>query len=221
MKVDLHVHTKYSIDSIIEPRDLAAKSSERGVVPAITDHNSVDAHPVLRAMGAAFIPGEEIRTDRGDLIGLYIGDAIARGTPFMEAVDLIHSQGGLAYLPHMYDRSRHGAVPSGGEARKLDIIEAFNARCPLDSFNRRAASFASSHGLAAAAGSDSHFLMEFGSTYAEVPDFDLGSPKALMKALRSPEAALKTKKALLLVRGTTTFVAIGKKLLRGRASRVL
>lgn len=212
MKLDLHVHTKYSIDSIIQPKDLVKKSRESGIIPAITEHNNIDSHQEFRRLGLPFIPGEEIRTDRGDLIGLYLSEAIPRKTPFAEAMDLIHAQGGLAYLPHMYDRSRKGVIPSEEEAKKIDMIEVFNARCPLDSFNAKASAFAKEKGIMQAVGSDSHFLIEFGHNYNEVPDFDLDSPKGLLKALRG--ARFTKKKATLLVRGTTTFVAIGKKLVR-------
>ncbi|MEW6722337.1 MAG: PHP-associated domain-containing protein [Candidatus Micrarchaeota archaeon] len=214
MKIDLHVHTKYSIDSIIEPKALAAKSAALGIIPAITEHNNIDSHAAMRSLKADFISGEEIRTDRGDLIGLFLSENIPRKTPFAEAIDRIHEQGGLAYLPHMYDKSRKGVVPTEAEAQKLDIVEVFNARCPLDSFNKKAGEFAKKHSLAEAVGSDSHFLMEFGHNYVEVPDFDLDNPRKLMKALKA-NPRHKTKKATLLVRGTTTFVAIGKKLLRG------
>ncbi len=209
MRLDLHVHTRCSIDSVIRPRDLAERSRKSGIIPAITEHNSIDSHKEMRALKADFIPGEEIRTDRGDLIGLYLSQVIPKKTPFMEAVDQIHAQGGLAYLPHMYDRSRKGVVPPAEEARKLDIIEVFNARCPLESFNVKAEAFARANRLAMALGSDSHFLMEFGHNYNEVPDFDLSDPKALMRALSG--ARLVKKKAPLLVRGTTSLVALGRK----------
>ncbi len=209
MKLDLHVHTNSSIDSMIKPKDLFAKSRKTGVIPAITEHNNIASHRELRSLGALFIRGEEIRTDRGDLIGLYLEEMIPKGTPFMEAVDKIHAQGGLAYLPHMYDRSRKGVVPARDEARKLDIIEVFNARCPLASFNGRAADFAAQHGKVGAVGSDSHFLMEFGHNWNEVPDFALDDPKAMLKALS--QARFVTKKAPLLVRGTTSLVALGRK----------
>ncbi len=210
MRLDLHVHTRSSIDSIIKPRELAAKSRKTGIIPAITEHNNIDSQPALRELGADFIPGEEIRTDRGDLIGLYLGSAIPKKTPFLEAVDRIHEQGGLAYLPHMYDRSRKGVVPTKEEAEKLDIIEVFNARCPLESFNARAERFADESKKAKAVGSDSHFLMEFGRNWNEVPDFDLHDPRALLRALG--KARFVKRKATVLVRGTTAFVAIGRKI---------
>jgi predicted metal-dependent phosphoesterase TrpH len=212
MKVDLHVHTKYSIDSIIEPKALVARSRKSGVIPAITDHNNTDAHAVFRSLGADFIQGEEVRTDRGDLIGLYLNEPIPRMTPFLEAIDIIKGQGALAYLPHMYDRSRRGVVPSPEEAKGLDIVEIFNARCPFESFNEKAEAFADECIKRKAVGSDSHFLFEFGTTFSDVPEFDLQDPKGLVAALR--KAKYVKKKATMLVRGTTTFVAVGKKLIK-------
>jgi predicted metal-dependent phosphoesterase TrpH len=212
MKIDLHCHTKYSIDSIIKPKDLMKKSEKTGVMPAITDHNTIDAHKELRSLGAKFIPGEEIRTDRGDLIGLYLNENIPRMTPFEEAIDKIHAQGGITYLPHMYDKSRKGVIPTKEETKKLDIIEIFNSRCPIEDFNKKAEAFAAQNSLLHACGSDSHFLFEFGSTYNEVPDFDLSSPKEFLKAIKSVKFT--TKKAPIFVRGTTTAVALTKKLFR-------
>jgi hypothetical protein len=212
MKIDLHCHTRYSIDSIIKPKELMKKSEKTGVIPAITDHNTVQAHKELRSFGAKFIPGEEIRTDRGDLIGLYLTENIPRMTPFAEAIDKIHAQGGIAYLPHMYDKSRKGVIPTDEEAKKLDIIEVFNSRCPIQDYNAKAAAFANSQKKPGAAGSDSHFLFEFGSTYNDVPDFDISDPKAFLRSIQS--AKLTTKKAPIFVRGTTTAVALTKKFMR-------
>ncbi len=219
IKVDFHVHTKYSIDSLIEPHELSIKSARLGIVPAVADHNSTECHAVMRALKAPFIPAEEIFTDRGDLIGLYISETIPKKTPFLEAIDKIHEQGGLAYLPHMYDYGRSKAHSDDKTAAKVDVVEVFNARCLKQAYNERAAAFARKHGLPGAAGSDSHFLMEFGHTYTTLPEFDIGDPISLIRALRKrySEAGnwkLVTKPAFPLVRGSTTFVSIGRKLMR-------
>jgi len=210
MKIDFHVHTKYSPDSIIKPEDLAQKSKKLKIIPAITDHNSTCAIGKLRKLKISFIPGQEVRTDRGDLIGLYTNETIPKGTPFAETADKIHEQGGLVYLPHMYDVTRAGAVPKKGEESKIDIVEIFNARCMSDMFNLRARLFAKKHKKLMAAGSDTHFLWEFGTTYTELPDFDLDNPKALLKALEKPEIV--GKKAPFYVRGTTSMLKAGRKL---------
>lgn len=208
MRIDFHVHTKHSPDSIIEPRDLVKKSLSLGIIPAISDHSSVSAHREMRELTSSFIPAEEIATDRGDLIFLYAGDLIKKGTGFAEALDLIHEQGGLAYLPHMFDKTRHGAIPQKDETKKIDIVEVFNPRCLNQVYNSRAKMFAKKNGIPQAAGSDSHFLLEFGKTYNEMPDFDLENPKELMRALK--KAKMVTAPAPFYVRGTTSLVKIWK-----------
>jgi predicted metal-dependent phosphoesterase TrpH len=219
MKIDFHVHTRASMDSLIEPGALAKKSLELGIIPAIADHNSIESHAKMRALEVPFIPAEEILTDRGDLVGLYLSELVPKNTPFLEAIDMIHSQGGLAYLPHMFDYARAGKHASEAEAAKADIIEAFNARCMRKEYNELAAAFARKHGIPGAAGSDSHFFFEFGRTYTELPDFDIGNPKALLRALKTQKPRLETHKAPFFVRGTTSIVAMTRKLsraLRGR-----
>lgn len=211
MKIDFHVHTNYSIDSIIKPKELALKSKKNGIIFANTDHNTIEAHRVFKELNIPFILGEEIRTDRGDLIGLYINELIPKKTPFLEAIDKIHSQGGLTYLPHMYDLTRKGVVPTKEEAKKLDIIETFNARCLSSKYNDQAEAFAKDNKILQALGSDSHFLFEFGRNHTELPDFDLDNPKELLKALK--KATLKKNPAPVYVRGTTTIVAVAKKIL--------
>jgi hypothetical protein len=169
-------------------------------------------HQDFYKMHHPFIPGEEITTDSGDLIGLYINEPIPKKTPFLDALDAIHEQAGLAYLPHMFDVTRSGA--SRPElARKADIIEVFNARSVMKNFNQKAAEFAKKTGIPGAAGSDSHSLFEFGTTYTLLPSFDLENPKELLKAL--PKAEIFGKPAPIFVKGTTAAVKIWKKL-RGK-----
>lgn len=210
MKVDFHMHTHYSSDSLTKPQALVRKAKSLGIIPAITDHNTIAAHAELRGSGAQFIPGEGIFTDSGDLIGLYLSKPIKKNTQFLEAIDQIHSQGGIAYLPHMFDYGRSGKHASAREAAKVDVVEAFNARCMSQRMNRQAWEFAEKHKLLKGAGSDSHFLFEFGSTYTELPDFDLDNPSSLLKALR--KSKLVTKQAPFFVRGTTKLIYIGKKI---------
>ena len=219
MKIDFHVHTNHSPDSLTRIADLQRKSEALGIVPALADHYSIGAHREARSLGMRFIPGEEILTDKGDLIGLYLSELIPKNVPFAEAIDNVHGQGGLAYLPHMYDVGRlraHAGAPSASEkeASKADIVEVFNARCLNQDFNARAAAFAEKYDKPGAAGSDSHFLFEFGSTYAELPDFDIeDNPSGLLKALKDKDAKLVTRPAPFYVRGTTSIIHAAKKLM--------
>lgn len=211
VKIDFHIHTKYSPDSLTRLRDLGRKSERLGIIPALTDHYSIESHAEARSIGMDFIPGEEILTDKGDLIGLYVSELIPKRVPFAEALDRIREQGGIAYLPHMFDYGRSGKHASEGEAARVDVIEVFNARCISQEPNRKAEAFAEKHGLLKAAGSDSHNLFEFGATYTELPDFDIDSPKALLKALG--RAKLVKRPTSVLTRPITRMIYYSKKAL--------
>ncbi len=213
MRLDLHVHSKYSPDAIIEPRQLAKKAKELGIVPAITDHNTFAAHRDYEALGIDFIPGEEIRTREGDLIGLYLNEVIPKNTPFLDAIDKIKEHGGISIVPHMYDSSR-SVVNAPELAGKADAIEVFNARCQLKWQNEKALEFAEKYGKLHSVGGDSHFLFEFGHNWLDVPAFDRGSPKALLKAMK--KGKVQGKKAPFFVRGSTLVV----KAIKGIVARI-
>lgn len=216
LRIDFHTHTKYSIDALIEPRYLADKIKQTGVIPTITDHNNIDSHKELRKLRAKFIPGEEIRTDKGDLVALYVSEAIHKKTPFLEAIDMIKQQGGLSYLPHPFDITRKG-VNEDKLAGKVDIVEIFNARCPIQVYNEQAERLAKKKRKLAGAGSDSHFLFEFGRTFVEMSNANYedvyDNPKALLKALKN--AHIHGHKAPIFVRGSTLVVKFAKRFLQG------
>ncbi|MGV8176481.1 MAG: PHP domain-containing protein [Candidatus Bilamarchaeaceae archaeon] len=210
MKLDFHVHTGYSPDSMNEPKDIARLAKRFGVVPAITDHNSVKAHKEFRR--GTFIPGEEIRTDLGDLIALFISEEIPKRTPYEEALELIKEQGGVSYVPHMYDTARDGVgVRNERFVKKADIVEVFNARCLRSEYNEKAFLFAKMNKKLMGAGSDSHTLQEFGRTYVEVPDFDMDEPKELLKALEN--GRIIGEKVSIFLKPVPTFIKLAKKII--------
>ncbi|MEM4367228.1 MAG: PHP-associated domain-containing protein [Candidatus Anstonellales archaeon] len=204
MKIDFHVHTYASRDGIITYEKIAKISKEKGIVPAITDHNTIKAHKPLRKLGLEFIPGEEITTDRGDLIGLFINEEIPRKTEFFEAIDLIKEQGGISLAPHMYDFTRSAI---GEIAQHADLIEALNARC-LQEHNEKAKEFAKEKKKIGVAGSDTHYEFEFGKVWNEV-DLDELEPKKLMRALKKVRL-YGTPHNPILVRGSANFIKLFK-----------
>jgi predicted metal-dependent phosphoesterase TrpH len=209
MKIDFHVHTKYSIDSLSSINSVVSACKKKNIAPAIADHNNMDAHSHLKSMKFDFIPAEEISTDKGDLIGLCLTSPIKKKTPFLEALDQIKEQGAISYLPHMYDVSR-GGVADERLAKKVDIIETFNPRCILPGTNERAESFAITNKKLKAAGSDAHFASEIGNAYVELPEFDLDDPKALLNALK--KGRIIGKKAHFFMRGTGPIIKTAKTL---------
>ncbi len=185
IKIDFHVHTSYSPDSLLPPEKLAKKSHSTGIIPGVADHNTLSGFPHLKELGAEFVPALEINTEEGHLVALHPTELIPRGLSFGETLDRIKEQGALAYLPHMYDSMRHGVIPKKEDIGKIDILEVFNSRCLFREYNEKAAEFAKKHRIAAAAGSDAHSEWEFGRTYTKLPDFDITLPKELLKALKS------------------------------------
>ncbi len=184
MRIDFHVHTCHSSDAHTKLEELASLTKKFGIIPALTDHNNMDSHPHFRKFNLPFIPGEEVETDRGDFIGLFMTGPIPKGTDFHETVDLIRSQGAIPYAPHMFDALRPG-IAKEEYGRKADVIEVFNARS-LERFDKKAEEFAKKEGKLMAAGSDSHYPFEFGHTYTELDlSPDELQPKPLLRALKN------------------------------------
>lgn len=189
VRVDLHCHTHHSPDSRTGFDALAGACLKAGIgVLAVTDHDTVEGglafrdHCRERGLPLQVIPGEEVWTPEGEVIGLYLDATIPRLTPLDEAVSAIRDQGGLVLVEHPFDTWRHGL---GERARTVDadIVETFNARTVRDGANAKARRLAAERGLPACACSDAHTPDEVGVAYTEVPPFDAGDPDALLSAL--------------------------------------
>jgi predicted metal-dependent phosphoesterase TrpH len=167
MKYDLHIHTKYSPDGVLEPAKIvkiAMKVGLRGI--AITDHNTIRGGLETKQFETddfKVIVGSEIRTERGEIIGLFLSQEIKPGE-VKRVVSEIKSQGGIAIIPHPFDALRHSAFhPSEEDLGLIDAIEVYNSRCIFQSYNERAAEFVRKHHLPMVAGSDAHFANEIGN----------------------------------------------------------
>ncbi len=209
MKLDLHLHTNYSPDSLNTVRDIAAKSSKLGIVPALTDHGNTNAHAAAEEAGLEFIPGEEMKTKAGDLIGLFLTEQIEDRRDFLETLDRIREQGAIAYVPHMYDTTRQG-VSSEELAKKADIIEVLNGHCTR-ACNDKALAFAERNGKLRGAGSDAHLIFEFGRCWIEVEDFDIENPKEFLKAVKKGKICGEAKPT---IKGVHAVVKAAKKVFR-------
>jgi hypothetical protein len=65
------------------------------------------------------------------------------------------------------------------------VVEVFNSRAFLPSWNRRATEATRERELAAAASSDAHFPWEFGRAFTELPSFsDVAGFRRALKAAR-------------------------------------
>lgn len=200
-KADLHIHTRVSdglatIDQVLayvqEETDLA--------VIGVTDHEDVTGG--LRAQELAarrqyrfeVVPGIEVTTLQGHLIGLYIERAPASFRRVESALEMIHTEGGLAVAPHpmswltrsisertierLFERNEAGIL--------LDGIEVANPSPAGRLTRERALRLNQRWGYAPIGASDAHHLGHIGTGWTE---FDGSSADDLRRAILSGEVS--------------------------------
>lgn len=176
MRVDCHSHTCYSPDSASPLSAIVRRCLQVGIdCLCVTDHNTVQGALEMRRQAPFMvIVGEEIRTTRGDIIGLFLQEEVPRGLTPERAAQEVHDQGGLVSVPHPFDRFRGSRL----EARALleiahlvDVVEAHNARTVLPVDDQRALAWAETRGKGKVVCSDSHHPAELGATYLEMEPF--------------------------------------------------
>ncbi|MFQ3318955.1 MAG: putative metal-dependent phosphoesterase TrpH [Natronomonas sp.] len=173
LEVDLHVHSEASYDGH-EPVELilehAADIDLDAVV--ITDHDvihaSVEAAERAEQYGLVGIPGVEISTADGHLLGIGIEEMPPTGRPMGETIEAVRELGGVAVVPHPFQRTRHGIRKRRLKQVDPDAIETFNAWLFTGYRNRRARRYATRYGYPAVGGSDAHSLLTVGRAFTQI-----------------------------------------------------
>jgi len=166
VKADLHVHTTYSHDSVITPKELVFYAKKRGLTTvAVTDHNQIEgALKMAKNSNFPIIPGIEVSSLNGHILGLNLAEFIPRGLSADETVDRIHEAGGIAIACHPFAlfKGSIGKHASG----KFDAIEAINASAfPFNRVKRKANQLAEKLRLPKVAGTDAHYGPVIGQAY--------------------------------------------------------
>lgn len=188
IRVDLHSHSCYSKDSRSTIDGIIQALPKSGLhALALTDHDQIEGALELQRRAPFFvIPGEEIKTDHGEIIGLFLKEWIPPKLTPKETIERIREQGGIVYVPHPFDRVRGSRITEDqleSISGDIDILEVFNARNALPRFNARALEYARAKGLMMGAGSDAHRYREYGAAYIELPRFD--DAESFRESLRS------------------------------------
>jgi predicted metal-dependent phosphoesterase TrpH len=200
IEVDLHMHTDHSGDCNTPVDVLIHTARDRGLgAIAITDHNEVsgalEARKLAEELGdIKVIVAEEVKTaEQGEVIGLFLEEKIPKGLTMAETIAEIRRQGGLVYVPHPFDRFH--SVPDYEHlldiVEEIDLLEVFNPRVALTSFNEEAVRFARKYRIVPAAGSDSHVAQGLGSVRQRIHDFD--GPAEFLEAMRDADITRKHK----------------------------
>ncbi|ELY59169.1 PHP domain-containing protein [Natronococcus amylolyticus DSM 10524] len=169
--IDFHVHSDDSYDGH-EPIELvlehAADIGLDGVV--ITDHDeigeSLRAAEIAPEYGLVGIPGVEVSTRHGHLLAIGVEERPDPGQPFVETVETVRDLGGVAIVPHPFQRSRHGVRKR--HIRDADAIEVYNSMLFTGYRNRRARTFARRREYPEIGASDAHYLPNVGRAYTEI-----------------------------------------------------
>lgn len=192
---DLHIHTTYSWDGTCPvPAVLkyAADFTNLDVI-AITDHDCIlgalEAVRLAPRYGIEVIPGCEISTADGHLLGLFIHKAIPAGLSLVETVMRVGEQGGICIAAHPGARVKRSiplqtlrqCLDHPGVREVLVGIECFNAGLVYSQSNRQANALAEELGVARVGNSDTHVLDMIGWGATEFPGY---SPFDLRHALQ-------------------------------------
>ena len=190
LTVELHSHSALSHDGR-DPVDLLLEQAAAVGLDAlaVTDHDEIDAS-IEAAQKAADhgligIVGMEVSSAAGHILAFGIEDLIPSGLPYDETLERIHEQGGIAVIPHPFQKSRHGVAPhiTEDQLASADAIEVYNSRLFTGRSNRHAERFAIERGLPMTAGSDAHISELVGQAITEVGADDR-TPEAILEAIR-------------------------------------
>jgi len=134
---------------------------------AVTDHNSWAGAREAAELSAGkllVIPGAEIKTEKGDVLVLFVDDDI-RSRQFAAVIDDVRARGGVSIIPHPAES------PGMTEAhlRLADGLEVFNSTCTARS-NARASELAEKLSKPGFASSDAHIVAEIGNGRTRIED---------------------------------------------------
>jgi predicted metal-dependent phosphoesterase TrpH len=189
ISIDFHVHTSFSYDCLMPPKFVIEAARRKGLDGiAVTDHDTVEGALATVAANKhsdfLVIPGIEVKSELGDIIGLYVTSGIA-SRRFTDVIREIHEQGGVAYLPHpirTFGATRldqiHAAHP------EIDLWELYNGRYQRRDFCQADDAFAALNIEGPLCGSDAHFPWEIGVFRALLTDLPRDS-QSLMALSRS------------------------------------
>jgi predicted metal-dependent phosphoesterase TrpH/glycosyltransferase involved in cell wall biosynthesis len=200
---DLHMHTEHSHDCAVPVEDLLDHAEQIGLgAIAVTDHNvfsgAQEAVELARDRAFTVIPGEEVKTDAGEVIGLFLQEEIPRGLSMGDTIAAIREQGGIVYLPHPFDRlhTNPDARTLHAHLAEIDVFEVYNARLLFEAFNDEALRFARKYNLTMGAGSDAHVLQGVGTGLVRLRAFE--TAEEFLISLQSAEIVRRPKSLLYL-----------------------
>ena len=176
-RADLHIHTQASdgVATVNAVLNHVQKNTNLDVI-AITDHDRVDAsvwaYEQCHKYSFDIIPGIEVSSRDGHILGLWVTKPIPKMLSLAETVLAIHEQGGLAILAHPYHFQIGVVARSWWQYTRhpemllelgLDAIEVHNAGMLIPGENTLARCLGHILKIAVTGSSDAHTLGAIGA----------------------------------------------------------
>ncbi len=223
IRAEFHTHTRYSKDSILNKFFILLMCKIKKIkLIAITDHNEVKGaikyQKFLKKFNIDVIVGEEVMTDSGEIIGLFLKEKIQPLQSVDKTIQQIKEQNGIIYLPHPYDEKRYKTVLNEDEQIKhkndIDFIEIHNGRNIFKEYSDKQKDIQQRLKIAPIIGSDAHTFIELGRNYIEIEYTNIEDFKDNMKDVIE-KSEFHKKKCIKFAHTITKFARIIKMIEKG------
>lgn len=189
MRYDLHIHSNFSDgrDGVEKILKAAMDTDLDGIV--ITDHDTLKGALLARRLieeqklDLNIIPGVEVTTSEGHLLALGVEEVPPRKKSPEETIEIIHSLGGIAIVPHPFHLFRHPML----RIPNCDAVEVYNSKHFFGIANFLARRQTEKLGLPMVAGSDSHVAETVG---LGVTLIDVGNSDDVLGAIRAGKTTI-------------------------------
>ena len=187
LRLDLHVHTRCSRDSVNSIEEINRRCRDLSLDGyAVCDHDSIDSLTEAEASsrGLIVVPGLEVTARGAHVLCFDPSEIIPVGLSIVETVERIHAQAATAVLAHPYAIPRSMVRLREAEDAGFDAIEVANsAQIPFDLVMGWNQDLAEKLGLPQTGGSDSHIPETFGRAYTMVESASR-EPEDVIKAIK-------------------------------------
>lgn len=171
VRLDLHVHSRYSVDSRLSFEQILERVIYQGLQGfALTDHNTTEGQSELARLrssypGFWFLPGVEVTTQDGHLLAYGVRESPPPNRPLAETVERVAAMGGVSVLAHPF-RWVHGVGRRLAAEARVQGLEGRNGK-NSELANTRAELLAARRSIASTGGSDAHEPSQVGRAFTE------------------------------------------------------
>ena len=169
MKIDLHIHSKYSrgnlglCDCSQELSHIIKAVRKKGLQGfSIADHNNILANEKIKRLvpkDMIYIKGSEITSKDGHILAYGINEKIKKWLSGIETIEKIKKQGALAIVAHPFNVYGYSKKK---DLKRFDGIEVFNSAV---FGNKKSLAAAKKINCCMTAGSDAHISHRVGNAF--------------------------------------------------------